>query len=216
MKFKIFLGLLFLMFSFCVSAQQPEPQNKPQKTVSQTADKKDDESKSLQPTSQAYVRPDKNTRRKNYFKSLFSLNGFARTVISSGYNTWRNNPEEWGTQWEGFGRRVESGVAKNAVKQTTIYALDESFKLDSRFYRSQKRDFGSKVKNALISPFTARTESGKRVFGFPRIIGTYTAAVIAAETWYPKRYTYLDGLKAGTFSLGMNAAFNVVKELFKK
>ena len=216
MKFKIFLGLLFLMFSFCVSAQQPEPQNTPQKTVSETADNKVEEPKPATPATSAYVRPDKETRRKNYFKSLFSLNGLGRTVISSGYNTWRNNPEEWGTQWEGFGRRVASGVAKNAVKQTTIYALDESFKLDSKFYRSQKRNFGSKVKNALISPFTARTTEGKRVFGFPRIAGTYTAAIVAAETWYPKRYTFVDGLKSGTVSLGFNAAFNLFKELIKK
>ena len=182
MKFKIILGLLFLASSFCVSAQQPEPQNTPQKTVSEPADKKDDDPKPATPATSAYVRPDKEKRRKNYFKSMFSLNGFARTVISSGYNTWRNNPEEWGTHWEGFGRRVASSVGKNIIKQTTIYALDESFKLDSKFYRSQKRDFGSKVKNALISPFTARTPEGKRVFGFPRIIGTYTASVIAAET----------------------------------
>ena len=42
------------------------------------------------------------------------------------------------------------------------------------------------------------------------------ASIIAAETWYPKRYDFKDGLKSGTFSLGMNAAFNLVKEIFKK
>jgi hypothetical protein len=66
---------------------------------------------------------------------MFGLTSLGRTVVSSGYNTWRNNPEEWGTQWEGFGRRVASGVGRNVIKQTTIYALDESFKLDSRFYQ---------------------------------------------------------------------------------
>ena len=207
MKFKIILGLLFLTISIGVNAQQ---------TAQQSPTPKNDDSKSANTSITTYVRPDKKTRQKRYLKSLFSLTGFARTVASSGFNTALNKPEEWGGTWEGFGRRVGSGLGKNAIKQTTIYALDESFKLDSKFYRSQKRDFGSKMKNALISPFTARTPEGKRVIGFPRIVGTYTASIIAAEVWYPKRYTYLDGLKAGTFSLGMNAAFNVVKELFKK
>ena len=224
MKFKIILGLLFLTTSFYVHAQQPEPQKTPEpEKVSDTTSKNDSKSadasttdNSTKSSSSWYVRPDKKTRQKNYFKSMFSLTSLGRTVVSAGYHTWQNNPEEWGTHWDGFGRRVASGVGRNVIKQTTMYALDESFKLDSRFYRSQKRNFGSKVKNALISPFTARNPSGKRVFGFPRIIGTYTSAIIAAETWSPKRFNYVDGLRGGTISLGMNAAFNLVKEIFKK
>ena len=209
MKFKIILGLLFLTSSFYVHAQQqPEPQSTPQK------DKKSEPTYGM--TATGYVRPDKKTRQKNYFKSMFSLTSLGRTVVSAGYHTWQNNPEEWGTHWDGFGRRVASGVGRNVIKQTTIYALDESFKLDSRFYRSRKRNFGAKVKNAVISPFTARNVSGKRVFGFPRLIGTYTSTIIAAETWSPKRFNYVDGLRGGTISLGMNAAFNLVKEIFKK
>jgi hypothetical protein len=216
MSSKIILGLLFLTSAFCVNAQQPEPQNTPQKSVSQTNKKKDKDSKSVNQTTQPYVRPDKKTRRKSYFKSLFGPYALARTVVGAGISTARNSPEEWGGQWEGFGRRVASGLGKNAIKQTVIYGLDESFKLDSKFYRSQRRDFGSKFKNALISPFTARDASGKRVFGFPRIAGTYASSIIAAEAWYPRRYNYKNGLRSGTISLGLNAAFNLFKEFIKK
>ncbi|HEY8563650.1 MAG TPA: hypothetical protein VIL74_24940 [Pyrinomonadaceae bacterium] len=213
MKFKVILGLLFLSLSLGVSAQQPEPQNTTPKNVSDNNAKKDVDSKS---TDSTYIRPDAKTRRKNYFNSMFGPYALARTVVGAGYGTWRNSPEEWGGQWEGFGRRVASGVGKNVVKQTTIYALDESLKLDSKFYRSRKRSFGAKVKNALISPFTARTEDGKRVFGLPRVVGTYTSSVIAYETWYPRRYDFKDGLRSGTISLGFNAAFNLFKEFVKK
>jgi hypothetical protein len=216
MRIKIILGLLFLTTSICVSAQSPELQKTPPKSVSETSEKKDDDSKSVNQTSPAYVRPDRKTRQKNYLKSIFGPYALARTVVGAGIGTARNSPEEWGGQWEGFGRRVASGLGKNAIKQTTIYALDESFKIDSKFYRSQKRDFGSKVKNALVSPFTARSESGKRVFGVSRVVGTYTASIIAAETWYPKRYSYKNGLRSGTISLGLNAAFNLFKEFIKK
>lgn len=136
----------------------------------------------------------------------------ARTVAGAGYSTWRNSPVEWGDRWEGFGRRVASGLGKNAIKQTTIYALDESFKLNSRFYRSQKKVFGSRLGNALLSPVTARDENGKKVFGFPRVVGTYASSVIAYETWYPRRYGFKDGLKSATILFGFNAAFNVFKE----
>lgn len=204
MKLKIIFGLLLLAFSFNVNAQQPAAT--PQK----------DDSKTTATTTKTYVRPDRKTRQKDYFKSILGPYALARQVVGAGISTWRNSPEEWGGQWEGFGRRVASNFGRNAIKQTTIFALDESFKLDSKFYRSQNRSFGAKVKNALISPFTARTPSGKRVFGFPRVVGTYTSSVIAAETWFPPRYNYKNGLRNGTISLGLNAAFNLFKEFIKK
>ncbi len=70
--------------------------------------------------------------------------------------------------------------------------------------------------NALLSPVTARDKNGKRVVGIPRIVGTYTGSIIAAETWYPARYDYKDGLKSGTYSLGMNAVFDLIKEFVWK
>jgi hypothetical protein len=111
---------------------------------------------------------------------------------------------------------VASNFGKNVIKQSVQFGLDETLKLDSHYYRSQKKDFGSKFTNAVISPFTARTEGGKRVFGIPRVAGTYTAHIVAAETWYPDRFDWKDGLKSGTISLGFNAAFNLVKEFVKK
>jgi hypothetical protein len=147
---------------------------------------------------------------------MFGPMALGKSVLSAGYATWRNSPEEWGDNWEGFGKRLASSVGKSVIKHTTMYGLDEALKYDSRFYRSEKKEFGSRLGNALISPVTARNEKGNRVIGIPRIVGTYTSSVIAAETWYPSRYDYKDGLKNGTVSLGMNAAFNVIKEFIWK
>lgn len=168
------------------------------------------------PAANGYVRPDSKTRQKRYVNSMFGPMALGKNVVSAGWATWRNSPEEWGPHWEGFGRRFASSLGKGIIKNTVSYALDESFKLDSHYYRSKDKSVGAKIGNALISPVTARDKNGKRVFGFPRILGTYTASVIAAETWYPARYTYKDGLKNGTISLGMNAAFNLVKEFIWK
>jgi hypothetical protein len=225
MKSKLFLGLVFLTAAFCAGAQVPEPKPispEPAKTIvkseteKNSPDTSDKINKSLNQDQPGYVRPDRKTRFNRYVKSMFGPTALAKTVFGAGYSTWQNSPEEWGGQWEGFGRRVASNLGKSAIKNTTGYALDEAFKLDSRFYRSKKKNFGSRVTNALISPFTARKPDGKRVFGFPRIVGTYTASIIAAETWYPSRYSYKNGLRSGTISLGTTALFNLVKEFFFK
>jgi hypothetical protein len=225
----LFFVLIFLLAAFRADAQTINPRSltpnpkvfvtesaalKPKPAPSRSAETNRTTKARQQQTN--YVRPTSKERLKRYVNSMFGPVSIARTVAGAGYSTWRNSPEEWGDKWEGFGRRVASGFGKNAIKQTTIYALDESFKLDSRFYRSRKKDFGSRLTNALISPVTARNESGRRVFGFPRVVGTYGASIIAYEAWYPRRYDFKDGLKSGTISLGFNAAFNVFKEFVWK
>jgi len=163
-----------------------------------------------------YVRPDSKTRFDRYVKSTIGPVTLARQVATAGISTWRNSPEEWGPHSEGFGRRVASNFGKNVIKQTAIYGLDEALKLDSHYYRSKKKDAGSKIRNALLSPVTARNARGKRVVGLPRIVGTYTSSIVASETWYPSRYDWKDGVKNGSISLGINAAFNLFKEFVWK
>ena len=164
----------------------------------------------------SYVRPDAETRFKRYVNSTVGPIALVRTVVGAGISTARNSPEEWGGQWEGFGKRVASNFGRNLISETTQYGLDEALKLDSHYYRSKRSDAGSKIRNALLSPVTARNSSGKRVIGIPRIIGTYTGSVVAAETWFPDRFDWKDGVRNGSISLGFNAAFNLFKEFVWK
>ena len=225
----IHIAFLLLLTSAFAIAQTPDRTFGPQEAL-QTAQRNDKmpEVECRRPDDQAdtagpartapakYARPTSKASFNYYVKSMFGPMAFGKTVLSAGYSTWRNSPEEWGDHWEGFGKRVASSLGKSVIKHTIIYGLDETLTLDSRYYRSEKKDVGSKIKNALISPVTARNSSGKRVFGTPRIVGTYASSIIAAETWFPGRYNYKDGLKNGTVSLGMNAAFNLVKEFIWK
>lgn len=182
------------------------------------ADTTTDKSKTAPSTSvsSTYTPPDAKTRQKRYINSLIGWQTLARQVVGAGISTWRNSPEEWHPTWEGFGRRFASNFGKNVIKQSTMFGLDEALKVDSHYYRSQKKDAGSKIANALISPVTARNREGKRVIGVPRLVGTYGASIIAYETWYPDRYDWKDGVKSGTISLGISAAFNLFKEFIKK
>ncbi len=169
-----------------------------------------------QTTSNGYTRPTAKKRFNRYVNSMVGPFALARQVAGAGISTWRNSPEEWGGQWEGFGKRVASNFGKNVIKQTTIYGLDEALKLDSGYYRATGKSTGEKIKNALISPVTARRPNGKRTIGVPRLVGTYTGNIIARETWYPDRYDWKDGVRSGTISLGIGAAFNLFKEFVWK
>jgi len=205
----ILLPAILVSISFAQGDQTPTPTPSPtgvnQPVLSQ------------QPASaSAYIRPDAKTRFNRFVIRAVGPFAIAGQVASAGISTWRNSPEEWGSHWEGFGRRVASGVGKNIIEQTAVYGLDEVLKVDSHYYRSRKKGVGARIRNALLSPVTARNRNGKRIIGVPRIAGIYGANIIAAETWYPDRYDWKDGMKSGTILLGIGAAFNLFKEFVWK
>lgn len=168
-----------------------------------------------QTTQTTYVRPEAAERFKGYIKDVVGPVSLAKSAASAAISTASNSPEEWEPNGRGFGRRFASNVGRNLVSSTTRYGLDEAFRLDSRYYRSDKSGFGKRLGHAVISTVTARRPSGRRTVGIPRIVGTYTGHIVAAETWYPARYSWRDGLRSGTISLGMNSLFNIVREFWE-
>lgn len=163
-----------------------------------------------------YVRPTAEQRSHRFLKETFGPAAWAGIVAGSAFSTATNEPREWGGKLNGFGKRVASNLGRNVIRNTVTYSLDEALKLDSNYYRSEKRTVGAKIKNALLSTVTARKSNGKRTVGTPRLVGTYSAAIIAKEAWYPPRYTWKDGIRSGTISIGTRALINLVKEFIKK
>ncbi len=198
MKKLLFTLLLTSVSAFTIAAQAPDPAPA---AVNQST----------------YVRPNAEKRFKRFVKDTVGPTAWIGIGAGAAFATASDSPKEWGRTGEGFGRRVASNLGKNVMRNTIIYGLDEAFKLDSGYYRSTKRDVGSRIGNALLSTVTARKANGKRTVGVPRIVGTFTANVAANEMWYPARYDWKDGMKRGGISLGVNAMFNLVKEfIFKK
>ena len=201
------LCVLLLFAAPSVSAQTPTPYpDRVAATATQTA---------TQQKIGAYIRLDRKARFSNYVKSMFGLETVGKSIVSAGFSTAGNSPSEWGGQWDGFGKRFASNMGKNIIRGTTMYALEEAFKLDSRYVKSTKTDAASKIKNALTSPFIARTPSGKKVFGFPRVAGAMVSSVVAINLWYPDRFGWKDGLRNGATSMGTTALFNLAKEFIR-
>lgn len=167
------------------------------------------------PSTAPYVRPNADQRFKKYVNSMFGPWSLGRAVASAGLSTWSDSPEEWGPHWDGFGKRFASNMGRSVMKNTMMYGMNEAFKLDSYYYRSKKRDVGSRIKNAMLSPVTARKPDGKKVFGFPRVVSTYASSVIVSETWYPGR-NWKDGLRNGSMTLLFNGGYNLLKEFVWK
>jgi hypothetical protein len=135
-----------------------------------------------------------------------------QTTVTAGIDQWNDSPEEWGQGMKGYGKRFASGMGRNAIQQTVTYGLDSALGQDTGFRKSKREGFFPRFKDALIQNVTSRTKSGKRVISVPRLAGVYTGGVIAAETWYPERYSYKDGLRQGTSTLLTGFGINLLRE----
>lgn len=162
--------------------------------------------------SEPFVFPTKRERFNRYVKSTVGPFSLVYTGVTAGLNQWRDKPEEWEQGASGYAKRYASGFGRNAIQQTVVYGLDSALGLDTGFRKSARKGFIPRMKDALAANITSRTKTGKRVFSVPRIAGVYTAAVIANETWYPERYNYKDGLRAGTNTLLLGFGLNLVRE----
>lgn len=163
-----------------------------------------------------YTRPNTKERFKRYVKNTIGPTAFAGPVFSASWNQFRKNPDEWKRNPSGFTKRFGNSFGRNLINNTVTYGLDEALKLDSHFYKSPKRDIKSRIKNAVVSSFTARNEKGKRVLGVPRIVGSYSSAIIANEVWMPNRFSYKDGLRDGSLNLGMRVFINLAREFISR
>jgi len=159
-----------------------------------------------------YVFPSASKRFHRYVKSTVGPLSLLKTAASAGLSQWDNDPLEWGQGAKGYGKRFASNIGGNAIRQTVTYGMSEALHLDTGFEKSKRKGFWPRMSDALVQNVTSRTRSGKRVISAPILVGAYAGSIIPAETWYPYRYSYKDGLRSGTFSLGAGFAMNLVRE----
>lgn len=161
---------------------------------------------------QTYVRPTKAARFKRYASDAFGVPALIGSAFGATVSQIGDDPPEWKKNAGGFGKRFASSYGTNAIRNTVSYGLSEAFKLDNRFEKSGQQNFGKRLKHVFLGSYTTRAKNGKRLPDFPFVTGTYTAAIIANETWMPDRFSYKDGLRDGTVSLGIRFGVNLLRE----
>lgn len=163
-------------------------------------------------TKQTFVFPTRRERFDRYVKSTVGPFSLLNSGMVAGINQWRDTPDEWEQGMSGYGKRYASSFGRNAIQHTVIYGLDSGLGWDTGFRKSEKQKFGERLKHALAENVTSRTRSGKRVISVPRFVGVYSSTIIASETWYPERYSYKDGLRAGTGAMLTGFGLNLIRE----
>lgn len=93
-------------------------------------------------------------------------------VISAGWGTLFNKPSEYGTHWEGFGKRYGmrlTGVVTGNAMEASLGAL---WAEDPRYFRAAGQPFGARVGNVVKMTFLARYRDGNLHPAYARYVAT--------------------------------------------
>jgi hypothetical protein len=151
---------------------------------------------------------------KKYVRSTVGPGGLIGAAAAAGYQQHRNYPEQWGQGASGYGKRWASAYASGVLGNTTKYAVAKALHQDPSFVRCQCTGFSRRMRHAVTSVFTARTQSGRRVFSPATVAGITAEHSIPAILWFPREQRLKEGV--GLVGVGISAkmGINILYEFF--
>jgi hypothetical protein len=92
--------------------------------------------------------------------------------------------KEYGTHWEGFGKRVGMTAANDGVRSVMEAGLGSMWGEDSRYNRTEGGTIGSRLGHVFVMTFCARNRAGVTVPAYARLIANPGGSFLA-NTWVP-------------------------------
>jgi hypothetical protein len=155
------------------------------------------------------------TERERFHLYAFSMVGpvpVLAEAVGAGLSQWQDDPKEWGQGWGAYGKRFDTNLAYNGVRQTITYGLSAGFREDNRYFSSKRHGLLARTGDALLSTITAEHPDGRRVFSISSVAGIVGASAVA-NVWEPASRSGADGMARNAgISFATTAAFNVVRE----
>ena len=149
---------------------------------------------------------------RKYVWSTLGVDGMVHATLVSGFDHYRGQPETWGTELNGYGKRWLSEFGASAIGSTTKYAVAHFEHQDPSFARCTCTGFGPRLRHAVTSPFYARRRDGRRVFSLATVAGLTAENVIPAATWYPAPRGTRDGLWHAGAGVAAKMGIDVFRE----
>jgi hypothetical protein len=154
--------------------------------------------------------------RTEYKRQTFGKGAIAPTLGGAAIREARNSPHQWGRGASGFGKRVGSSFGTNVIKHSIEFPIAVARHEDLHYHRSDKKEFGPRLKHALVSTVvTRKTTTGKKTVASGRMSGALGSGVVASA-WQPAGFSVASGAATGGIMLGGTAASNVAREFWPR
>jgi len=110
-------------------------------------------------------------RTKWFVVSTIGPQSLAAGVLSAGWGTAFNSPEEYGTHWDGFAKRYGMRLTGVSTGNAIEASLGMVWGEDPRYFESPNRNFWARVSHAADLTFRTRRSDGNLHPAFARYTG---------------------------------------------
>src|SRR5438874_1656081 len=104
--------------------------------------------------------------------------------ISAGWGTMLDRPTEYGTHWDGFGKRYGMRLTGIATSNAMEIGLGALWSEDPRYLRAEGQPFGDRVRHVVKMTFLAEDRSRRTTPAYARIVAISGSNFIS-NTWRP-------------------------------
>jgi hypothetical protein len=142
----------------------------------------------------------------------YPLVGLAAFIAA--YGQLDNSHPEFGQGWAGYGRRVGTSYADQAIGNMMTEGIFPSIlHEDPRYFRRGYGSVWSRTVYAATRVFVTRTDSGGTRFNFSEVLGNAAGTAIS-NAYYPDNRDAVDNIEKLGSQIGIDAASQVLKEFW--
>ena len=124
-------------------------------------------------------------RAKYFGLATFGPAAMGTSLLTAGFGTLRNRPEEWGPHWDGFGMRYGSGLGRRVISKGVDVGLGAIWGEDPRYRRVGPGPMKARLGNIVKMVVLSYDESGHLMPAYARYSGI-AASSLLAQTWLPE------------------------------
>ena len=151
-------------------------------------------------------------RAKYALNRSFSPTTLGAAVFTSGFQTWRGNPEAWGQDWEGYIQRFGMRMGRSVLASSIEFGVGAALGTDPRYRRLGKGSVGTRMKYAVGASFYHHDVRGGRVPAISRFAGIAGANIIS-NYWMPDPDNKkIDVVRRCGQQVGWHVGWTVLKE----
>ena len=122
-------------------------------------------------STQSSYQPITAKQRTEWFAlSTVGPESIAGGVMSAGWGTLFNKPSEYGTHWDGFGKRYGMRLTGVSVSNAMEAGLGAMWGEDPRYARSESESFGGRIGHVVKMTFLAENRQGRLRPAYARYI----------------------------------------------
>jgi hypothetical protein len=142
----------------------------------------------------------------------YPLLGLAAVIAAEGQLS--NAHPEFGQGWAGYGRRVGTSYADQAIGNMMTESIFPSIlREDPRYFRRGYGSVRSRAFYAATRVFVTRTDAGGTRFNFSELLGNATGTAIS-NLYYPDSRDVGDNVEKLGEQIGIDAVSQVLKEFW--